>query len=44
MTRTMILALQSVGFGRKKTMSLSLSLEVEDNSQQKSLGNLKGYL
>ena len=32
MIRTTILALQSVGFRREETMTLSLSLEVEDNS------------
>ena len=40
MTRTMIFSLQSVGFGKKVAMTLSLSLlELEDNSHQKSLGN-----
>ena len=37
MTRTMILALQSVGFGKEG--ATPLSLEVKNNSHQKSLGN-----
>ena len=41
MTQATILALQSVGFKREEimTLSLSLSLEVEDNSSQKSFKN-----
>ena len=39
MTQTTILALQSMDFGRKNVMVLSLSLEVENNYNQKSLGN-----
>ena len=40
MTRIMILALQSVGFGNKGVMALSLSLEVKEHSYQKLLENL----
>ena len=39
MTQATILALQSVGFKREEVMTLSLSLEVEENSSQKSFKN-----
>ena len=39
MTQAIILALQSVGFKREEVMTLSLSLEVEENSSQKSFKN-----
>ena len=41
MTQTTILALQSMGFGNEKSMTLSLSfsLDVEHNYDHKSLEN-----